>query len=61
MNKLAQILKLIADTPPLMYFLGTLLALVCVFIFAGFKVACLCLAICMLILMIGYTFHRYGG
>lgn len=44
-----------------MYFLGTLLALVCVFIFAGFKVACLCLAIWMLILMIGYTFHRYGG
>lgn len=60
MNKLAQILKLIADTPPLMYFLGTLLAFVSLLIFAGFKVACLALAIWLVILMIGYTFTKYS-
>lgn len=61
MNKLIQILNQISANPPVMYFLGTVLAFASLFIFAGFKVAFLGLAIWLVILMIGYTFAKYGS
>lgn len=56
---LVELTNIIVTNPALLYLLGTIVAIVCIGIFAGIKIACLVLGVWAFIFMVGYFVAKH--